>query len=279
MTTEIGPATPAAPAVGRARAWGTGIGLLATIGIVVGAMAVAGGGGSPRKQSPDPVTTQIAVNARPSSAPTSTTTTRPAASTTTRSGPAATPTVSRTTAVDVDGDGRPDAAVTRFVDKRTARVQVRLSTGKTLTSKAFPLYRQTIAGKVFAADLNGDRRSELLVSDPGADGIGYHLFTYTHSALVEVPLPQGQALYIGGGMYYAATFGCTAHRLVRAQERPDVTSTATLPADPRFLVTTTRYTLTAGSLKVAHAQTVKVRNRAAAGAVLGAVGNGCGTRP
>jgi hypothetical protein len=148
-----------------------------------------------------------------------------------------------------------------------------------LTSKAFPLYQQGGAGKVFAADVNGDHRSELLVSDPGADGIGYHLFSFVGAALVVVPVPKGNGLYIGGGMYYDSTFGCSGERLLQVNEAPDVRSTANLPPDPPFRVTTTSYALTGGRLRATGTTTVGVANRAAAEAKIAAAGNGCGTRP
>ena len=253
MTTEDGPdrAAPLDAAARRRRNWGTSAGVLLVIAaVVVVALVVAGNtaaveagvgaghhagggrcgpeqlGGSPPSAAP---TTSADGNAPGRQVPT----TAPGR---------------RRPALDVDGDGRPDTASTRFVDKHTARVVVHLATGKSLTSKAFPLYQQAGAGKVFAADVNGDHRSELLVSDPGADGIGYDLFAYVGSSLVAVPVPKGNGLYIGGGMYYDSSFGCAGGRLVQVKERPDLKSTAHLPADPRFLVTTTTYALTGGVL-------------------------------
>ena len=278
MTTESGPvrAVPLDPAAQRRRTWGTSIGLLAVIGVVVAAMVIAGHGSGP---DPAPVSTQAAVAAVPSTAAAPATTASAAAPTSaavpTSSAP---PTRPRTRAViDVDGDGRPDSATTQFLTKRTARVVVHLGSGKPLSSKGFPLYHQDGAGKVFAADLNGDHRSELLVSDPGADGIGYQLFTLVGSSLVAVPGPGGDELYIGGGMYYDGTFGCTGTGLVQVKERPDVTSTAALPADPPFVVTTTTFALSRGALEPTGTTTAHVANRAAARVVLAEHDNGCGT--
>lgn len=291
MTSETGPvrAVPLDPAAQRRRTWGTSIGILAVIGVVVAAMVIAGHGSGP---DPAPVSTQAAVAAAPSTGTAPASVTMSAAAPTSSAAPtsAAVPTASvapatptsaavpRTRAVlDVDGDGRPDSATTQFLTQRTARVVVHLGSGKSLSSKGFPLYHQDGAGKVFAADLNGDHRSELLVSDPGADGIGYQLFTLVGSALLAVPGPGGDELYIGGGMYYDGTFGCTGTGLVQVKERPDVTSTATLPADPPFVVTTTTFTLSRGALRPVGTTTAHVANRAAARAVLADHDNGCGT--
>jgi hypothetical protein len=181
--------------------------------------------------------------------------------------------------MDVDGDGRPDRATTRFATGRTAQVVVHLASGKTLTSKAFPLYKQGGAGKVFAADANGDHHAELLVSDPGADGIGYDLFAYVGSSLLAVPIPHGNGLYIGGGMYYDSSFGCAGNHLLQVNERPAVKSTATLPADPPFLVTTTTYALRGATLATVSSATVHAADRADAAAALAGQGNNCGTTP
>jgi hypothetical protein len=290
MTTETGPVrpVPSDAAAQRRRTWGTGAGILLVGAVVVVAMVIAGNSG-PSKPSPTPVRTAAAVAAAPTSAaaaaaPTTATSaaeaSTSAASTTAASTAAtSTPTAARTTSVlDVDGDGRPDRALTQFATGRTAQVVVRLATGKTLTSKVFPLYKQGGAGKVFAADVNGDHHSELLVSDPGADGIGYHLFSYVGASLVAVPLPTGNGLYIGGGMYYDSTFGCAGERLLQVNEAPQVKGTANLPPDPPFRVTTTTYALTGGRLRATGTTTVGVANRAAAEAKIEAIGNGCGTR-
>jgi hypothetical protein len=258
------------PSAQRRRTWAAGAGILVTIGLVVVGMALAGRG----TPSPQPVATQAPVQTAPTSAaPSAPAPTSAAASTT----PA------RTTAVlDVDGDGRPDTASTTFLGKQSAQLVVHLATGKTLTSKAFPLYKQDAAGKLFAADVNGDHRSELFVSDPGADGTGYELFSYVRTSLVEVPAPKGQIapyLYIGGGMYYDSTFSCADGRLLEVKEQPDVKNTANLPPDPPFLVTTTTYALAGGVLKATDETTVGVPGRAQAAAKLAAMGNGCGTRP
>jgi hypothetical protein len=277
VTDEAGPVRAQ-----RRRNIGTGAGILLVAGIVVAAMVTAGHTGP---SNPTPVSTQAAVAAPPTSAaPTSAAADSPPSSAGTS---AASATAGHTTApgagtgpvLDVDGDGRADTASTQFTDGRTAKVVVHLATGKTLTSKAFPLYRQGGAGKVFGADVNGDHRSELLVSDPGADGTGYHLFSYVRSALVAVSVPRGNGLYVGGGMYYDSTFGCAGGRLLQVTEAPEVKNRSNLPADPPFLVTTTTYALTAGVLKATDTTTIGVANRAAAAARLAATGNGCGTRP
>ncbi|MDX6227861.1 MAG: hypothetical protein QOI76_1251 [Frankiales bacterium] len=272
MAADAGPVTTAShdgSGQGR-RSWVTSVGILVTGGVVIAGMSLAGRGST----SPQPTTTQAPVQAAPTSAAAA------APPTTTAPAPPTTTTAPRTTtAIDVDGDGRPDTVTTKFVSKRTAQLVVHLATGKTLTSKAFPLYEQAAAGKVFAADINGDHHSELFVSDPGADGIGYDLFSYVRSSLVAVPAAKGTALYVGGGMYYDSTFGCSHGRLLQVKEQPDVKNTANLPADPPFLVTTTTYALSGGLLKATDVRTVGVPDRAAAMARLAASGNGCGTRP
>jgi hypothetical protein len=278
MTTEIGPGrkVPADPRIQRRQAWGTGVGIVGVTGVVVTAMALSHSSGQPSGTSAQPVTTQAAVGAQP------TTQAPPTTSATTTVAPGTTTAQPSLATLDVDADGRPDTATTRFVNRRTAQLVVHLDSGKTLTSKAFALYKQGGAGKIFAVSLSTDRRSELLVSDPGADGIGYHLFQARNGTLVEVPAPHGQQapyLYIGGGMYYSSSFGCAGRGLVVTKEQPAVKSTASLPADPPFRVTTTVYALSGGSLKATHSSTVRVANRGRAQAQLAKVGNQCGTRP
>ena len=74
------------------------------------------------------------------------------------------------TGFDVDGDGAADTVTTRFLDKRRAVLDVHLGNGKSLTSKAFPLYAGEGAGTVSGFDINGDHRSEVFVEAPGGDG-------------------------------------------------------------------------------------------------------------
>lgn len=184
--------------------------------------------------------------------------------------------------LDVDGDGTQDTARTSFAGKQTARLTAHLGDGKTLTSMAFPLYPGDGAGTVFWFDVDGDGRAELLVSAPGGDGMGYLLFQDVNDSLVRVPAPKGQDspyLYVGGGIYYASTFGCTDHHLVEVHEAPVVRGSGALPANPRFVVTTRAYELDAGVLRAVATHTTHAADRAAAQRLLASQGNRCGTGP
>jgi hypothetical protein len=169
-----------------------------------------------------------------------------------------------------------------FLGKRSAQVVVQLAAGMSLTSKAFALYHGDGAGVLTSVDVNGDGRAELLVTDPGADGTGYELFSYANGALVEVAPPKGQQqpfLYSGGGMYYQSSFGCSGRQLVVAREEPVVASTASLPPDPRFRVTTTAFALAGGRLSVVSSRAETVANRSAAAALLTRTAGACGAKP
>ncbi|BEP15176.1 hypothetical protein acdb102_34870 [Acidothermaceae bacterium B102] len=192
------------------------------------------------------------------------------------------PAASPTPGLDVDGDGTADAATTRFVGKHRALLAVQLGNRKSLTSKTFALYAGDGAGTVSGFDINGDGRAELFVEAPGADGVGYDLFTMVGSSLVAVPPPKGQEapyLYVGGGRYYESTFRCTGGRLVEVKEAPAVSSTASLPPDPPYLVTSTTYALTSGRLIQTASRTVRAADHAAAQRLLASPSDGCGTRP
>jgi hypothetical protein len=181
---------------------------------------------------------------------------------------------------DVDGDGVADSVTIRFVGKHSAVVVIRLGTGKSLTSKAFQLFPGDGAGTTSGFDVNGDHRSEVFVEAPGADGVGFDLFSYTGSAIVAVPPPKGQAvpyLYIGGGRYYESTFRCTGDHLVQVKEQPAVANTATLPADPPYRVTTTTWALAGGRLTMTASHTVRAADHAAAQRLLAGAFDGCGT--
>jgi hypothetical protein len=188
----------------------------------------------------------------------------------------------RTPGLDVDGDGVADSVTTRLLPKHRAVLDVQLGSGKSLTSKAFTLYASERAGIVSGYDLDGDHRDEVFVEAPGGDGIGYDLFQWVGSRLVAVPAPKGQEssyLYIGGGRYYESSFGCAHHALVQAKEAPAVASTASLPPDPAYRVTTTTYRLAGGTLTATSSHTVRAHNHGAAQALLDAVPAGCGTSP
>lgn len=267
----------------RRRRLATGAGIVAVAGIVVAGMALAD---RPARQ---PVGPQPALGVPPSSAAS------PASATAVSEAPSVGPSV-RPSAVapsasapaqtsaraDVDGDGRPDAVSVSFLGQRSAQVAVHLASGKSLTSKAFPLYHGDGAGVLTPVDVNGDGQVELMVTDPGADGTGYELFSYANGALVEVAAPKGLEqpfLYSGGGMYYQSAFGCTGHHLVVAREEPVVASTDSLPPDPRFRVTTTTYALADGALAVVSSRSETAPDRAAASALLARTAGDCGARP
>jgi hypothetical protein len=183
---------------------------------------------------------------------------------------------------DVDGDGTPDSVTTRFVGKHSAVLVVRLGTEKSLTSKTFQLFPGDGAGTVVGFDVNGDHRSEVFVEAPGADGVGYDLFSYVGSTIAAVPAPKGQAvpyLYIGGGRYYESTFRCTSDHLVQVKEQPAVADTASLPADPPYRVTTTAWALAGGRLTMTASHTVRAADHAAAQRLLDGASDGCGTTP
>ena len=188
----------------------------------------------------------------------------------------------RTAGFDIDGDGVADIVATRFTSKHSAVLDVHLGNGKSLTTKAFTVYKGDRSGTISGYDINGDHRPEVFVEAPGGDGIGYDLFQWVSSTLVAVPPPKGQEtpyLYIGGGRYYESTFRCTGRSLVQVKEAPAVTRTATLPQDPPFRVTVTTYQLTDGVLSVVSTRTLHARDRAASQALLDDPSDGCGTKP
>jgi hypothetical protein len=254
--------------------------LLSTAGCLL-ALSVAGcGNASTSASSAAPASpgTAMPVSAAASSAAASSA--APASAAQSSAAPATTAT--RTAGLDIDGDGLADAMITRFVGAHSAIVWVRLGNGKTVHSKAFRLFPGDGAGAISGFDVNGDRRAEVFVSAPGADGVGYDLFSYVGSSLVAVPPPHGQEspyLYIGGGIYYGSSFGCSDDALVQVKEAPAVVGTASLPPDPPFLVTTTTYVLAEGVLSVRSTHTVHVADRAAAQALLRQPAGGCGTAP